>query len=115
MRNVAGQRDESVVVIGTHRNDVGTYLAKDAVQGAVDLGLGRLGGGQHPIAALEQVGPGALQATKLGTRHRVTAEEPRIAHLVNDRTLDPGDVSRDQRLIRERRGPIPRRRASPPR
>ncbi len=93
------QCHQSVVVLGTDRHDVGPQLAQYTVQHAVGLGTRRVGGGEDPVATLEQVRLGPAQATQLGSRHRVAPEESRVRHFAHDRTLHPGDVGENERGI----------------
>ncbi len=106
LRDVADERDEYVVVVRRHRHDLGLHAAQQRAQGGVRLFDGRGRRREYPGRADEHVGAGAVDALLLGTRHRMTADEPGGAvgtpdrHRVDDRALHRADVGdeRDARL-----------------
>ncbi len=129
VRHVADRRHQPVVRLGVDRLRAGPQVGDRALQQVVLQAARALGRGQVPASALEEVGPGVLDARGLGARQRVTADEPllrrrpRGAPRGAPRFVEPTSVmtasasARAHRLVDQRRGARRRapRRRSPPR
>ncbi len=74
LRGVRDERDGPVVGVGVH-DDGHRAAQRDELEGEVeDLGVGLVGGRQHPRPALEEVGGGRHRPGALAAGHRVGAQ-----------------------------------------
>ena len=83
---MAGDGDESVVVVGADGHDVGADVAQYAVQRAVGRWARSDRSGSAPTCCREEVGARAREAAQLRSGHRVSAEEARVG---DAGTMDP--------------------------
>jgi hypothetical protein len=101
MRQVARQRDEPVVRLRIDGDGNRAKRAHEAVERAVAR---RIGGGnrrQKPRCAPEQLPARVLGPARLGAAHRMTADEPRIAHRASQGVFRRADVG-DRRPVAAR-------------
>jgi hypothetical protein len=110
VRHVRDGRHQAVVLLRSERQHVGAEGPHDGVHQCVRL-LVRAGRRrEHPRRAVEQIGPGAVDADGLGSRHGVAAHEPRVVDRRDDGCLhaahighDAARVQRDPGRCRHRR------------